>query len=166
MSDGKEPPPGRHDAPVVERLVRVDAIEGANAWVLADRMGGCGGCSEKGGCGHAALMGEAPPMRLKIANRLAAEPGEWVVLGVASGSLLGSLLLAYGLPLGGFLAGTVIGSALSPVAAMLGGAVGLGLMLLVCRRIFRARSRSGEAAAEPRMLRFAPPPGRGGCTKA
>ncbi len=162
MSDGKEPPPGRHDAPVVERLVRVDAIEGDSAWVLADRMGGCGGCSEKGGCGHAALMGEAPPMRLKIANRLGAHAGEWVVLGVTSGSLLGSLMLAYGLPLGGFLAGALAGSALGSVAAMLGGAAGLGLMLLLCRRIFRTR---GDAPAEPRMLRFAPPPVRDGCTK-
>lgn len=162
MSDGKEPPPGRHDAPVVERLVRVEAIEGDSAWVLADRMGGCGGCSEKGGCGHAALMGEAPPMRLKIANRLDAQAGEWVVLGVTSGSLLGSLMLAYGLPLGGFLAGALAGSAFGSVAAMLGGAVGLGLMLLLCRRIFRAR---GDAPAEPRMLRFAPPPVRDGCTK-
>ncbi len=165
MSDGKEPPPGRHDAPVVERLVRVDAIEGGNAWVLADRVGGCGGCSEKGGCGHAALMGEAPPMRLRIANRLDAEPGEWVVLGMASGSLLGSLMLAYGLPLGGFIAGAVLGSLANPLAAMLGGAAGLGLMLLLCRRIFRARAVAGEAPAEPRMLRFAPPPVRDGCTK-
>ncbi len=165
MSDGKEPPPGRHDAPVVERLVRVEAVEGGDAWVLADRMGGCGGCSEKGGCGHAALMGDAPPMRLKIANRLGAAPGEWVVLGIASGSLLGSLMLAYGLPLCGFLAGAVAGAAFGPEAAIFGGVAGLGLMLPVCRRIFRARAGAGNAPAEPRMLRFAPPPGRDGCAK-
>ena len=165
MSDGKEPSPGLANAPVVERLVRVDAVDGDKAWVLADRMGGCGGCSEKGGCGHAALMGDAPPMRLKIANRLQAAPGEWVVLGVTSGSLLGAVMTAYGLPLGGFLAGAVIGSLIGSVAAMLGGAAGLVLMLLVCRRIFRARSVVGDAPAEPRMLRFAPPPVRDGCTK-
>lgn len=165
MSDGKEPPLGRHDALVVERLVRVEAVDGGDAWVLAERAGGCGGCSEKGGCGHAGLMGEAPPMRLKIANRLDAEPGEWVVLGVASGSLLGSLMLAYGLPLAGFLAGAMLGAAFGSAAAILAGAAGFGLMLLVCRRIFRARSRRGEAPAEPRMLRFAPPPVRDGCTK-
>lgn len=165
MSDGKESSPGLANAPVVERLVRVDAVEGESAWVLADRMGGCGGCSEKGGCGHAALMGEAPPMRLKIANRLNAAPDEWVVLGVTSGSLLGSLMLAYGLPLGGFLGGALLGASIAPVAAMLGGAVGLGLMLLVCRRIFRARGAAGDVTAEPRMLRFAPPPVRDGCTK-
>ena len=109
MSDGMDPPPEQRQAPVVERLVRVDAVEGGDAWVLADRAGGCGGCSEKGGCGHAGLMGEMPPVRIRVANRLGAQPGDWVVLGLSSEALLGSLALAYGLPLGGFLLGAVAG---------------------------------------------------------
>lgn len=166
MSDGKEPPPGHDHAPVVERLVRVDAVEGDHAWVIADRRGGCGSCAERGGCGHAALREDVPPMRLKVPNRLAAEPGEWVVLGIRSDSLLGSSMLAYGLPLGGFLGGAMAGAVVAPAAAIGGGVVGLAAMLGVCRWLFARRARQGRAPAQPRMIRFAPPPMRDGCIKA
>jgi len=155
MSDGRVPPPGRQDAPVVERPVRVESLEGGFAWVVADRAGGCSGCPEKGGCGHAALLGEAPPIRLKVDNRLNARPGEWVAIGLPSSGLIASLGVAYGLPVLGFLAGTLAGSAFGgTAAAMLGGVCGLGLAFLAGRRLCAA----GRGRATPVMLRKVPPP--------
>ena len=162
MSDGMGPPPGTQEAPVVERLVRVDAVENGDAWVTADRMGGCGGCPEKGGCGHAALLGDMPPVRIRIENRLGVRPGDWVMLGVPSASLIGSAGLAYGLPLVGFLAGAITGAEFGAGVAIAAGVGGLALMALACRYVFTARR--GDPA-RPVMLRLAPAPERGGCSK-
>jgi len=140
---------------MAERPVRVESLEGDFAWVSADRRSGCSGCPEKGGCGHAALFGDAPPIRLKVDNRLNARPGEWVVIGLPSGGLVASLALAYGLPVLGFLAGTLVGSGLGgTAAAMLGGACGLGLAFLAGRRLCAA----GRGRATPVMVRKVPPP--------
>lgn len=148
---------------MVERLVRVDAVENGHAWVVAERGGGCGACSEKGGCGHAALMGEMPPVRIKVLNRLDVRPGDWVVLGLPSGALLGSLTLAYGLPLGGFLLGAVAGAAFGAGAAIVAAAAGLALALAAGRFVFASRRAD---PARPAMLRLAAAPIRDGCTKA
>lgn len=163
MSDGMDPPPEQRQAPVVERLVRVDAIEGEDAWVLADRAGGCGGCAARRGCGHAGLMGEMPPVRIRVANRLGARPGDWVVLGMSSGALVGSLALAYGLPLLGFLLGAVAGAAFGAGAAIAAAVGGLALALALGRFAFASRRID---PARPAMLRPAAAPPRDGCPKA
>lgn len=148
---------------VVERLVRVDAVDNGDAWVVVARGGGCGGCSEKGGCGHAALTGELPPVRLKVPNRLGVRAGDWVVLGLSSGALLGSLTLAYGLPLGGFLLGALAGAAFGAGAAIAAAVAGLALAFAAGRFLFASRR---VEAARPAMLRLAAAPVRDGCTKA
>ncbi len=151
-------------APVVERLVRVEAVEGRLARVTADRLGGCGGCSERSGCGHAALMGDRPPLRLTVENTLAARPGDWVVVGMPAAGLLGPLLWAYGLPLGGFLAGVLAGAGFGSAGAMACGAAGLAVGVLAGRRLFAARREKGRETGEPRMLRRAEPPADGRCS--
>jgi len=155
MSDGRVPPSERDRAPMAERPVRVESLDGGFAWVSADRRGGCSSCPDKGGCGHAALLGEAPPIRLKVDNRLHARPGDWVVVGLPSSGLMASMALAYGLPVLGFLAGTLLGSAVGgTAAAMIGGAAGLGSAFLAGRRLCAA----GRGRTTPVMLRKVPPP--------
>lgn len=154
MSEQNALPPGRADAPVVERTVRVESVEDGFAWVVAEKMSGCGGCSEKAGCAHAALSADARPLRLRVENRLGAQPGDWVGIGMPAASLLGSMGLAYGLPVAGFLAGVLAGSAAGTLAAMAGGAAGFVLALFGCRRLLAGR----EQVAAPAMLRRMPPP--------
>ncbi len=163
MSEDEGFAPGGDGTPVVERLVRVEAVDGRFAQVTADRLGGCGGCSEKSGCGHAALMGDRPPLRLTVENVLAAQPGDWVVIGMPSAGLLGALGWAYGLPLGGFLAGVLAGASFGSAAAFFCGAAGMAAGLLAGRRRFAARREKGQETGEPRMLRRADPPGNQRC---
>lgn len=141
------------DGAVVERLVRVEAVAAGEAWVTAAR--GCGGCADKGACGHAELFGAPPPARIKVADSLGVRPGEWVVLGLPEGALLGALALAYGLPLGGFVLGALAGAAFGAGAAIAAAALGLGLALGLARFVFAPRR-----AARPTMLRRAAAPAR------
>ncbi|MBN2751546.1 MAG: SoxR reducing system RseC family protein [Rhodospirillaceae bacterium] len=155
MNDAQTPTPGPQGHTMAERLVQVDSLEDGFAWVVADRMGGCGSCPEKGACGHAALLGEAPPIHMKLKNTLGVRPGDWIALGVSSNGLVASLGIAYGMPVLGFLIGTLVGSALGGTAmAMLSGALGLGAAFLGCRHLFKA----DHDHAAPTMLRKMPPP--------
>jgi sigma-E factor negative regulatory protein RseC len=148
---------------VVERLVRVEAVDGRRALVTAGRMGGCGGCSEQGGCAHVALMGNRPPLSLAVENTLAVRPGEWVVIGMPAAGLLSALGWAYGLPLGGFLAGVLAGAGFGSVAALACGGAGLLAGVLAGRRRFAVRRGKDKETGEPRMLRRAEPPANGRC---
>lgn len=127
----------------------VSRVEGAHAVVRVDRRGGgCGRCSEAGGCAST-LLGR-PLQRecrlFRLPNTIGAQPGDRVVVAVAEGSALRAALLAYLLPVLLLLAGSMLGAAFAGAEgkdfAAYSGAV-MGLALAVGTVVFRAAGRRG-----------------------
>lgn len=121
---------------------RMGVVERANdgvAWVRVNPEHGCGRCHEPGGC-RSDLIGEAlGPRTDRYAVRVAGEvsPGTSVQLDVSDRAPMLAALLAYGLPLGGLLAGACTaslagGGDLATAAAGLGG---LALALPLARAL-------------------------------
>jgi len=154
MKDNDNSLSGRTGALAVERTVQVEVIEGEYAWVIADRMSACKACAERKSCGQATLNGAAKPTRIKVLNTLGLVAGDWVVIAVPSIGLFRSMMLAYGLPLMGFLVGGSVGAGHSDIGAIVLACVGLGLGVVVSRN----RVSSGGEATSPEMVRHVPPP--------
>lgn len=140
----------------MERVVTVARLEGDWAWVAAGPVEACGSCGQRGLCTVAQGPGK---FRLRVENRLHALPGERVVIAVAPASLLSGALVAYGLPLCGFLAGILAGAGFGTVAAVITGLGGLAAGGWLARRRLAAARGGG-----PAMLRRAGP--ADGCGKA
>lgn len=106
--------------------------EAGVARVRVQRSGGCGRCHEEGGCGNAA---ESRCDEFVVLSEFDVKPGDRVRIVVPEGAALRAALLAYGLPLGGLLAGAVLGFfvAGTDLASVLGAAGGLIIGLLALR---------------------------------
>ncbi len=112
------------------------------------RQGGCGRCSEPGGCGNAS---DSRCDEFVVSNALALEvnPGDRVRIEIPEGAALRAAALAYGLPLAGvvfgascgfMLAGSDAASAAGALAGMIAGLVGL--------RVFRRKGATQPRIAE------------------
>jgi positive regulator of sigma E activity len=163
MSEDPDATAAGYSPPLLQRLARVEAVIGHQARVASDRMSGCGGCSQRSGCGHAAVNGDPSPLNLTVENTLGARVGDWVVIGMPAAGLLGAMGWAYGLPLGGFLAGVLAGSPLGSTVAAICGAAGLAAGAWVGRRRFASRRANDQDTGEPRMVRLADPPDDAQC---
>lgn len=124
---------------MIEEHATVIAIEGDLAEVEAQRRGSCGSCAAKGACGTSLLdrfLGRRP-LRLRVRNELAANPGDQVVIGVPESALLRAAAAAYLVPLIALILGAIGGQALAglldfgltELAATLGGVLGFLLSL-------------------------------------
>lgn len=134
---------------MIEETGRVVAVDGDSAWVETVRAGGCGRCSEPGGCGNAAPS-RRRPAHLRVALTQPVAVGDTVVVGIAEGAFMAGVFSAYVLPLGGLVAGAVLAGTLLPAtgdAATLGGAIGGLLGGLLLARLFDARGGQGAAGA-------------------
>ncbi len=124
---------------MIENEAVVTHIEGDFAWLTVERQGGCSSCSS-GGCGTASLaslFGQRPTP-LRVDNRLQAQPGEQVVIGIEERSLLIGALLIYLLPLLLLLVAAIVGEQWGgEVAAVVLGAIGLGLGLRLSQPLAR-----------------------------
>lgn len=126
---------------MIEETGRVVAVDADTAWVETVRAGGCGRCSEPGGCGNAAPS-RRRPAHLRVALTQPVAVGDTVVVGIAEGAFMAGVFSAYVLPLGGLVAGAVLAGTLLPATgdgATLGGAVGGLLGGLVLARLLDAR---------------------------
>lgn len=143
----------------MDLYARVRRLEDAHAVVaLAQERGGCGRCSEAGGCRSGILgqMFRASPREFSLPNGIDARAGERVIVRLAAGSLMRGSLAAYLTPVVGVLVGGVFGAAIAgdhfarDVGAIAGAL--LGLVVAVCLIVFRL----GPAAvgSGPRLVRI------------
>lgn len=87
---------------MIEQKAVIVNVSKGYAWVKADGRASCRSCSSSKGCGSLNVFDlfRRPNFELqKVLNPMHAKPGEQVVVGLQSGQLLTSSLLAYLLPL-------------------------------------------------------------------
>ncbi len=135
----------------------VIGLEGAYARVSTRKRGACEGCGQNGLCFG---TGADDPDDLLVRNSISAQVGDTVTFGLPDGSMTRAGMIAYLLPLGGLIAGAMLGQSLSiadwtqDAKAMSGGAVGFavsfGLAMLLDRLL------KGSARYEARVLEVVP----------
>lgn len=131
---------------MIEETGVVVTVAGDLAEVETRRQGACGSCSASGACGTSLLarwLGRKP-LLLRAHNPIGAAPGDTVVVGVPEEGLVRASLVAYLIPLIGFMGGAMAGSHLFPAlgngAGALGAGAGLALGLSWVARFGRAHS--------------------------
>lgn len=141
---------------MIEESGLVVAVRGDEADVVTERRSVCGHCAAQGACGTSLLdrfLGRRPS-HVVARNQAGANVGERVVLGIAEQDLLGLSVAAYLVPIGGLLAGMLLGDwwgGGSGIAALAGAALGMALALIWLRRYSVGLLRDG--ARQPVVLR-------------
>lgn len=122
-----------------ETVARIRKIEGNLAHVEAERIV-CARCQAGTGCGAGLLTGDRgrTTLRVRIPPRSGYSPGDRVRIAVSGQGLLRGMMLGYGLPLAGLLAGTAIAALLlagegSDLAAVLAACSGLAVGVVAAR---------------------------------
>jgi sigma-E factor negative regulatory protein RseC len=146
---------------MIEESGRVVAVQGDFAWVESERTSACGGCAVRKGCGTSAIarvFGQQR-VRLRVLNRIDAQVGDTVVVGISESGLVRGSLAVYAVPLAGLFAGALAGhfagnqllaSGSDLMAA--GGALAGFLAALFWLRRF-SRTREQDVAWQPVVLR-------------
>jgi sigma-E factor negative regulatory protein RseC len=119
------------ESPMLEQTAEVIKSAADGIWVQAVEPSGCGTCAGQG-CSsrRIAELFQRKPRLFLVDCDLSLSPGDRVVVGIASGSVLKSALRAYGLPLALMLTGALLAQALQPgdgaalIGLLLGGVVG------------------------------------------
>ena len=151
---------------MIEQPARVLSRDRGEALVQTERGSACGGCNARAGCGTSLLaqVFGHKPARLRVANPIAAEPGERVIVGLSERGLVRASVLLYVLPLLGLLLGALAGElavqrlglgggeTLSILAGLLGLTAGLGLA-----RNFSRSARTNELTRAVILRRAAEP---------
>ncbi len=86
---------------MIEKKAYVVAKDGIYAWVEAERSSGCQGCAISQGCGTGAVanyLGDKLA-RLRTVNRIGAEIGDEVIVGIPESALIGGSFMLYTVPL-------------------------------------------------------------------
>ena len=124
----------------------VKEIRGRNALVLTDRQSMCGTCEAKGFC---KTLGGGKEMLSVASNPIGARIGDIVKIGIPLGTVTKASMVVYMLPAAGIVGGAVIGYFLGKMynfdanlSTLIGGAVCLGLSMLVVRQLNNILSRS------------------------
>ena len=146
---------------MLEESARVVNIEGEFAWVESERHSTCGSCSVRSGCGTgviARVLGRKR-IRLRAVNKIDANVGDRVVIGIAETGVVRGSLAVYAVPLAGLLAGAVAGQLAGLYLMQAGsdlpaiaGAVGGFVTSLVWLARFSRATRT-DAAYQPVLLR-------------
>ena len=116
---------------MLEQTAEVVKTASDGIWVKAVEPSGCGTCGGQG-CSsrRIAELFQRKPRHFPVDSNLSLAPGDRVVVGIASGSILKSALRAYGLPLGLMLAGALLAQSMWPgdgpalAGTLLGGVLG------------------------------------------
>lgn len=135
---------------MIETPARVMRVEGDTAWVRVESPSSCGACGGKG-CGsslYARLLHPREP-EYPVANPIAAEAGEAVVVGIEDGAVLRGVARVYGVPLLLLLLGAMLGARWGDLGAVIGGIGGLSLAAVWLRR--------QRSASMPTILRRGTP---------
>jgi sigma-E factor negative regulatory protein RseC len=147
---------------MIEETGHVVARRGAWAEVETTRRTSCGHCSVNGSCGVALLdrfLGRRST-RLTALNRIEADLGQRVVVGIPEETLLTAATAAYLVPVLALIGGSIVtgemANGLAPEAtelfSILGGAAGLFASLWWLSRFGRARR--GDARYQAVVLRI------------
>lgn len=132
----------------MEAFARVQRVDRGSAWLkVTDAGGGCGRCNEPGGC-RAVQLTQAfglPRDEFALPRADGIQAGDRVRISIPDGAPLEAALVSYGLGAVLLLVGAALGTMLAgDLAADLhaagGGAVGLGLAVLLNRVLTRSRS--------------------------
>jgi sigma-E factor negative regulatory protein RseC len=136
----------------------VTRVEGGFAWVEVAGGSSCGSCKSQGGCGSGLLGLGAQPRLYRLANDVAAKPGDMVTITVADGGVFKAAMLAYLLPLALGLGAAAAGMALGggDIHALLGLALGLGGGLFLLRRVSRRREPWLRLSLQTQVIRLQP----------
>lgn len=122
-------------------------VRGGEAIVeLPARIAACGNCKDAAACGDS-LLGAGGVRRYRLANRIGAQVGDRVHLGIAKGLLWQASLASYVLPLLLALAAAGLGQGWGGD----GGAVG-GLVLGLACGLWLLRRRELRARRDPAMI--------------
>lgn len=147
---------------MIEEQARVVRLNGDLAEILIQKQSACGSCTAKSGCGTSLLANWFPQRRLtlRLDNRINAQAGDMVVLGLDEATLQRSSLMLYALPLAGLLLAAIAGEWAfgflglpKELGAVLSGLLGLTAALLYVRGKSRAIIRRGDGGV--RLLRLA-----------
>ena len=98
---------------MIEKTAIVISTNQGHAWIKSDDVAACSSCSSSDGCSSSTsfFTGSDKDLgKMQVANPLHAKPGEQVIVGLPSDSLLKSSLLAYLLPLLSLLVFSLLGS--------------------------------------------------------
>ena len=116
---------------MLEQTAEVVKTASDGVWVQAVEPSGCGTCGGQGRSSRRiAELFQRKPRHFLVECDLSLSPGDRVVVGIASGSVLKSALRAYGLPLGLMLMGALLAQAMQPgdgpalIGMLLGGVAG------------------------------------------
>lgn len=126
-------------------------VEPGYALVQLRRQGGCGRCSEPGGCGIDDDSARACT-EYRLENACAAQPGQRVAVVLPEGQTLRAAALAYGLPLLSMLAAASLGTLLEWPELVVAAAVLLAL-LSCAGGIHLLRRRGCLPVARPHIAR-------------
>ena len=128
---------------------------GDRARIRVERSSECKHCSARAMCRP---FGENYNV-MEVANPAGASKGQRVVVAVDPARLVKNSLVVYGIPLTAFITGAAVGASIGrvwaregagDVGAIVGGAIFLGLALIVMRALDRAASRNVESL--PRII--------------
>ena len=129
---------------------RIERIDGNTVWVQIEAPASCGACAGRG-CGssvYARIWHQTPPS-YRLENRIGAQVGDAVVIGLPAGALWRAALWAYALPLLLAVLGAGLLTRWGDAAALAGALIGLLLGALAMR--FLGGRGVGQS---PVLLRF------------
>ena len=146
---------------MIEETGQVVDVQGAFAWIESERTSTCGACNVRKGCGTAVLAKVFGQRRvhLRVLNRINAQIGDAVVIGISESGLVRGSLAVYAAPLSGLFVGALAGTALehyvsqgsSDLLAIAGAFTGLAAGLLWLKRFSRLTEK--DASYQPVILR-------------
>ena len=146
---------------MIEETGQVVDVQGAFAWIESERTPVCGACNVRKGCGTATLAKVFGRRRvhLRVVNRIDAQIGDAVVIGISESGLVRGSLAVYAAPLSGLFAGALAGNVLgqnfhpgnSDLLAIAGAFTGLVAGLFWLRRF--SRQTEEDVAYQPVILR-------------
>lgn len=152
---------------MIEEAGLIVRRQGGWAEVETERRTSCGHCAAQTSCGVSSLdrvLGRRERRFLAL-NRIAAEPGQRVVVGIPDGAVLSAAVAAYLIPILALIAGSIVAQEAAvrlawtaPDAVSLGGGLlGLTAGLLWLALFSRARRGDGRYQAVVLRLVQAPP---------
>ncbi|MCK5383582.1 MAG: SoxR reducing system RseC family protein [Gammaproteobacteria bacterium] len=146
---------------MIEETGQVVDVKGAFAWIESERTSTCGACNVRKGCGTAVLAKVFGQRRvhLRVLNRINAQVGDAVVIGIPESALVRGSLAVYAAPLAGLFAGAIAGDFLgnrffqggSDLSSIIGALVGITAGLVWLKRFSRQSEK--DASYQPVILR-------------
>lgn len=147
---------------MIEQDAKVVGIVDDTVHLETLRQSACGSCEVNKGCGTALLADWFPKRRLplRLHNRIGAQLGDHVVIGLDENALQRATYQLYGLPLLALLVGALTGDRFAlmiglpqELAAIVVGLLGMVVVLMLLHS--RAVSASHDVNQEIRLLRVA-----------